>query len=262
MGILGCRTVADLQKIDVEKLVEASGVLELRVCPERDGGYLPLTPYDAYVNGAAKDIDILQGCNKDEMNYFVYSSGVEAYTDFTDAFMERKLAQITEKEKAKIKSFMNDVKGESYEPVSRLLDHIWFIAPLFRLSESQTMGGGKSYTYYFTPESSLPIMKCGHAVELAVVLNHPENTIFTGRTFDETFSRTMRKMWVQFAKTGDPSLSAEISPDGKAHEWSLYDLENKQIMVFDEFDIHPEKESKRKIVDWDRTYFLTKYYCI
>jgi para-nitrobenzyl esterase len=33
-------------------------------------------------------------------------------------------------------------------------------------------------------------------------------------------------------------------------------------MIFDEFDIHPEKESQRKIIDWDRTYFLTKYYCI
>lgn len=72
----------------------------------------------------------------------------------------------------------------------------------------------------------------------------------------------MRKMWVQFAKTGNPSLSAEISPDGKAHEWPLYDLKDKEIMIFDEFDIHPEKESERKILDWDRTYFLTKYYCI
>ena len=176
--------------------------------------------------------------------------------------MERKLAQVTEEEKALIESFMNDVSGESYEPVSRLLDHIWFIAPLFRLSESQTTGGGKSYTYYFTPESSLPIMKCGHAVELAVVLNHPENTIFTGRVFDETFSRTLRRMWVQFARTGDPSLSADISPDGQAKVWPLYDLENKTVMVFDEFDIHSEKESERKIVDWERTYFLTKYYCI
>lgn len=33
-------------------------------------------------------------------------------------------------------------------------------------------------------------------------------------------------------------------------------------MVFDEFDIHTEKESERKILDWDRTYFLTRYYCI
>ena len=262
MEILGCKTVADLQRVDVEKLVEASGVLSLRVCPERDGKYLPFDPYEAYAKGAAKDIDILQGCNKDEMNYFVYASGMEAYTDFTDAFMKRKFAQVTEEEKKLIESFLEDIKGESYEPVSRLLDQIWFIAPLFRLSECQTLGGGRSYTYYFTPESSLPIMKCGHAVELAVVLNHPEETIFTGRAFDETFSKTMRKMWVQFAKTGDPSLSAHISPDGKSHKWPIYDTGNREMMILDEFDIHTEKESEKKILDWDRTYFLTKYYCI
>jgi len=55
-------------------------------------------------------------------------------------------------------------------------------------------------------------------------------------------------------------LSAGISPDGKAHEWPLYDLKDKKVMVLDEFDIHPETESRRKIVDWDRTYFMTKYY--
>lgn len=262
MEILDCKTVEDLQKVDVEKLVEASGALALRVCPERDGKYLPLDPYEAYANGAAKDIDILQGCNKDEMNYFLYSAGDEAYKEFTDAFLERKYAQVTEEEKELIDSFMNDIKGESYEPVSRLLDQVWFKAPLLRLSESQAMCGGKTYTYYFTPESSLPNMKCGHAVELAVILNHPEETIFTGMEFDETFSKTMRKMWVQFAKTGDPSLSADISPDGKAYEWPLYDTEDKQVMVLDEFDIHTEKEAEVNIVDWERTYFLTKYYCI
>ena len=75
------------------------------------------------------------------------------------------------------------------------------------------------------------------------------------------FKRPMRKMWVQFAKTGDPSLSADISPDGKEKVWPLYDLKDKKVMIFDEFDIHPEKESERGIIDWDRTYFLTKYYC-
>ena len=70
----------------------------------------------------------------------------------------------------------------------------------------------------------------------------------------------MRKMWVQFAKTGNPSLSADLSPDGRAKVWPLYDLKQKQVMVFDENNIHPEREASRKIVDWDRTYFLTKYY--
>ena len=58
-----------------------------------------------------------------------------------------------------------------------------------------------------------------------------------------------------------PSLNADISPDAKAKEWPLYDLDDKQVMVLDEFDIHPAKESEVKIVDWESTYFLTKYYC-
>ncbi|MBQ3764324.1 MAG: carboxylesterase family protein [Synergistaceae bacterium] len=265
MAALGCKTVADLQKVDVKKLVEASAVIgEMRMGPERDGKYLPLDPYEAYANGAAKDIDIMQGCNKDETNYWIMfvEDGIEAFTaSFTDR-MTKSLAQLTDEDRAKVDSFYNDIQGEKYEKICRLYDQSWFIAPLFRLSENQTKAGGKSYTYYFTVESSVPFMKSGHAVELSTVFNHPEEIDCTGRTFDETFSKTLRKMWVQFAKTGNPSLSAEISPDGKAHECPLYDTENKQIMIFDEFNIHPEKESERKILDWDRTYFLTKYYCI
>lgn len=192
----------------------------------------------------------------------MYGFGVEPYNAWGAGRREMKLAQLTDEEKALVESFCKDIKGESYEHTSRLFDQIVFIAPLFRLSENQTSVGGKSYTYYFTPESSLPIMRSGHAVELSTVLNNPQNTIFTGRKFDETFSKTLRRMWVQFAKTGNPSLSAEISPDSKAKTWPLYDNENKNVMVFDEFDIHAEKESARKILDWERTYFLTKYYCI
>ena len=49
---------------------------------------------------------------------------------------------------------------------------------------------------------------------------------------------------------------------GKEKVWPLYDLEEKKVMVLDEFDIHPAKESELKIVDWDRTSFLTKYYML
>lgn len=237
-------------------------MLGLRVWPERDGNFLPLDPYEAYASGAAKDLDIIQGCNKDEVNYFVYGFGVEPYNAWAANRKAMKLAQVTDAEKELVESYCKDVRGESYEFTSRLFDQIVFIAPLFRLSENQTKAGGKSYTYFFTPESSLPIMRCGHAVELSTVLNNPEDTIFTGRIFDETFSKTVRKMWVQFAKTGNPSLSAEISPDGKAKIWPLYDTEKREIMVFDEFNIHVEKESARKLLDWERTYFLTKYYCV
>ena len=264
MGILGCKTVADLQKLDVNEFVKASVVLGLRVWPERDGNYLPRDPYEAYANGAAKDLDFLQGCTKDEVGYFLFGVGLEGWNAWGIDRKAMKLAQLTEEEKALVEGFCKDVKGANieYTSTNRLFDQIVFIAPLFRMSENQTKAGGKSYTYYFTVESSQPYLKSGHAVELSTVFNHPEETLVTGRQFDKTFSKTMRKMWVQFAKTGNPSLSADISPDGQAHEWPLYDLKDKKVMVFDEFNIHPEKESERKILDWERTYFLTKYYCI
>ena len=263
MSALGCKTVADLQKVDIEKLVEAADAITLRVFPERDGKFLPLDAYEAYANGAAKDLDFMQGCNKDEMNYFlVCAGGPEPFMDFMNERLTTNLTRLTAEERALVESFYKDVKGEAYDPLCRLYNQIWFIAPVFRQAENQTKAGGKTYNYYFTVESSVPLMKSGHAVELSTVFNHPEQTFVTGRTFDATFSKTLRRMWVQFAKTGNPSLSASESPDGKAKEWPLYDLENKQLMIFDEFNIHPEKESQRKILDWDRTYFLTKYYCI
>ncbi len=266
MEALNCRTVADLQKIDAEKMIyEAEELISMRMAPERDGNYLPLDTFDAYAKGAAKDIDILQGCTKDEFNYFILEIGEEVYKEWLSIIKPEKLSQLTEEEKALVLSFCKDVeaeKGKSYEPDSRLFSQIWFNVPFIRTSELQTMAGGKSYSYYFTVESSVPMVKSGHAIELSTVFNHPEETYVTGRRFDETFGKTMRKMWVQFAKTGNPSLPADISPDGKAKEWPLYDLKNKYVMVFDEFNIHPEKESERKIVDWDRTYFLTKYYVL
>ena len=262
LDVLGCKTVSDLLKIDGDKILEASAVNFLHQFPERDGKYLPTDTFEAYGNGAAKDINILVGCNKDEMNFFVYSFGPEGWDNFAENRKKGKYAQMSADEKALVESYMKDVKGDAFQPFASLLSQSWFNVPIIRLSEEQTKAGGKAYTYYFTPESPNPIMKSGHAIELAAVFNHPEMTEDTGRAFDETFCKTMRKMWVQFAKTGNPSLTADQSPDGKAKEWPLYDLKDKKVMVLDEFDIHPAKEADVKIVDWERTYFLTKYYAL
>lgn len=262
MEVLDCKTVADLQKLDAETLVNAATeVLPLRLAPERDGKLLPLDPWDAIANGATKDIAFLQGCNKDEMNFFLVGmGGPEPFVEWATDREAKKLAALTDEEKALVDSYFKNVKGESWEPHTRLLSQLMFNAPCIRLSENQTMAGGKSYTYYFTVESSVPMMKSGHGVELASLFKHPDLNKDTGRAFDETFSKAMRKMWVQFAKTGNPSLTAEQSPDGKAKEWPLYDQKDKKVMVLDEFNIHPAKESEKRIVDWERTYFLTKYY--
>ncbi|MBQ8940480.1 MAG: carboxylesterase family protein [Firmicutes bacterium] len=261
MDALGCKTVEDLKKVDSKKLVEASAILTVRLFPERDGYILPSDPLEAYENGAAKDIAFLQGCNKDEMNFFVSVLGETDFKLWADDRKANKFdKQLTDEEKALVEEFCKEGQTESWAPDSRLFSQSWFIAPAVRLTENQTKAGGKSYTYFYRVESSAPILKSAHGEELPIVFKHPEMTDV--RPYDETFSKTMRKMWVQFAKTGDPSLTAEQSPDGKAKNWPLYDMENKTVMVLDEFDIHTEKETDIKIVDRERSYFLTKYYML
>ena len=258
MEALGCKTVADLMKVDARTLIDtAAATVALRIFPVRDERILPLNPWEAYANGIAKDIVFLQGCNKDEMNCFVADWTVEGFKAWAADRKTKKYAHLlTDEERAKIESFCKEGAVEDWEPDSRLFG----IEGAIKMSESQTKGGGKSYTYYYRVESSDPIRKSAHFEEVPIVFAHPE--MIEGRQYDATFMKTMRKMWVQFAKTGNPSLSASESPDGKAKVWPLYDLKDKQVMVLDEFDIHPTKESDVKIVDWERTCFLTKYYML
>jgi para-nitrobenzyl esterase len=107
-----------------------------------------------------------------------------------------------------------------------------------------------------------PQRQGGHGVEVPTVFGKPELGKPLGLDFDETFSRTLRDMWVQFARCGNPSLSAEASPDGKAKEWPAYDPDSRYVVCFDEDDVHVERESERGIVSWDKCYFLTRYYVI
>lgn len=126
-----------------------------------------------------------------------------------------------------------------------------FVAPLFRLSEIQTL--------LLHAEILRALVRSNHGVETNTALNHPEEARVSRRAFDKTLSKTMRGIWVQSAKCGKASPASEQSPDGKAKEWPRYDLENKCMMALDEFDIHPRKEADRKTLDWERPHFLTKH---
>jgi len=206
----------------------------------------------------------MTGCTKDEMGYFIWGFQLDVYYPWAEGRMAGKLAQLTDEEKRLVLDYCEHARDTSpeYPASARLFDQIIWIAPLFRLIENNVSAGGRTFAYYFTPESAVPLVRSGHAIELSELFNHPEETLVTGRQFDPTFSKTMRRMWVQFATCGDPSLSADQSPDGKAKVWPAYDSKDRKLMVFDEFDIHPERESELGLLDWDRTYFLTNYYMV
>ena len=264
---LNCKTVADLCAVDALKLSSLVGTLfGFSTAPVRDGKLIPLEPYEVYATGELKDIDILHGCTRDEFGQFVHfahaQGGFEAFIAMFGPRFEESISTLEPEDAKRAKEFMEVTEGEEYEKYARFGDQTWFIAPAFRVSENHTAAGGKAFQYLFRVESAHEHFHAGHASELASVFNNPQDTFFTGRPFDDTFNHIMQRMWVTFAKTGDPSLSAEESPTGKAIKWDCYDSGTKPIMVFDEFDVHEDSENELHILDWERTYPLTKYYIL
>ena len=258
---LGCKTVADLMACPPEKVAVTAGtILGLRDWPERDGKLIPLDPYDAYLKGEAKEIDILEGCNKDEMGQFACFMTPEGFTPYFNARYDYRFSTMLPEDVQKAKEFMDNLSGNKFFKTFKFGDQVYFIAPVFRMSENHTAAGGRTYHYFFRVEASMPYFLSGHAAEMPAVLNNPQDTFYSGRPYDDTFNHTMQRMWVNFAKTGDPSLTAEESPTGKAIQWDLYNSETKPVMVFDEFNIHQSTEGDYGMVDWERTYPLTKYF--
>lgn len=261
MEILGVSTVKELKELPAEKLAEAAANFPLRIWAERDGIIIPKDPYQAFAEGKANGIDFLQGFNKDELGYFILClGGPESFTEFLKPRVEAKIAGMEPEDAANARRYLEDTPGREFVKIRKFGDQMLFIAPAFRVSENMASAGGRGYLYYFTVESTLRYVGSGHAVEIAGILNNRHLVGLNGRAFDETFCRTMQRMWVKFAKTGDPSLTAEESPTEKAIEWKAYNTENKDIMVFDEFNIHPDTEPDLGILDWKRGYPLTKYF--
>ena len=258
---LNCKTVAELCALPPEQVAVAAGMLlGLRDWPERDGNLIPLDPYDAYLRGEAKEIDFLEGCNKDEMGQFAYFMGPKDFTDYFNMRYDYRFSTMSPEDVEKAKSFMDNTAGNRFHKTFKFGDQVFFLAPVFRMSENHTAAGGRTYHYLFRVETSIPYFLSGHAAELPAVFNNPQDTFFSGRPYDDAFIHTMQRMWVNFAMKGDPSLTAEESPTGKAILWDLYNSETKPIMVFDEFNIHPGIEGDYGLVDWERTYPLTKYF--
>ena len=117
--------------------------------------------------------------------------------------------------------------------INEFYNEVMFRIPVIAQTRAFGDNGGKTYMYYWTYPSAIPGQGACHAVELAYVFNNPDETIYIGDPADSGLSAEVQQMWVNFARTGDPST--------EAHPWKAYDPEDRQTMVLGE-DIHMEKD--------------------
>ena len=225
--------------------------------PERDGVLLPEDLYEAWEDEEVSSVDMLIGSNADEARYWIGEvggylifrlAGPIIYSSVTEQFRPEDYHYVQE--------FMDLQTDKRLWNQTEFLNELLFRIPAVKQAGAHADAGGKCFMYYWTKESDLPKYGACHAVELSYVFNNLENTIFTGKKADAGLAETVQEMWVNFARTGDPSA------DG--YDWEPYDTKTRKTMLLgDEIRIvsDPLKE-QRELIEPLLSYRINGYYGI
>ena len=231
----GASSMDDLLALSEEELMKVNLKLnDYNNFPERDGIVLPEDLYAAYESGAASDVEMLSGTNADEIRYWIREVG--GYPVFRVAarlLYGSVYDRLAEEDQSYADAFLALQGGDEVWAISDFFNDLLFRVPAIRQAQLHAQNGGRSFMYYWTKKSDLAHYGACHAVELAYVFNNTDETIYTGSEADQRLARTVQDMWVNFAKTGDPSV------DG--YQWDPYDSQDRKTMILGD-DIHLEED--------------------
>ena len=221
----GLRKMSDLMELTEDELKKINVSLNMyNNFPQRDGRLIPENPYAAYKSGMTADVDILIGTNSDEINYWVGEiGGIVPFRFSIPVKFENDMKTLKKKDRRRVDEFMSRLKGHKIWRMAEFYDEMMFRLPAVRQAELHNRRGGRVFMYYWIEPSALRFRGACHAVELAYVFGNLEETIFTGSRPDGELSAKIMRMWAEFARTGDPSLSDL--------EWKEYDPKNRAAMV-------------------------------
>ncbi len=223
----GAQSVSQLQRLSEFDLQQINEKLnQYNNFPQRDGKLIPLNPYKPYENGETADIDMLIGTNAEEMNYWIEEvGGMTPYRLLSSIKFENDMKILSASDKKRVRDFISLKKEERIWRMSRFYDEMMFRLPAVEQARLHSKNGGKTYMYYWTVPSTLPMHKACHAVELAYVFGNRDETIYTGEPADKSLSDTVMQMWTNFARTGDPSTDSLT--------WARYSEPERATMVID-----------------------------
>ena len=216
----------DLLSMSTEEIAKINVKLnDFNNFPMRDGRIVPFDPYAEYERGVTRKIDMLAGSNENEMNYWIGEVGgifpycIGSFYKFNHD--SKSLAPVGRK---RVKSFLKTVRRTYIWKLTEFYNDLMFRLPAIKQAEEHANSGGKSYLYFWREPSHIFLRRACHAVELAYVFRNIDDTVYTGKRADDELSKEVAQMWVNFAKTGDPST--------QNHQWPAYNAITKLTMTF------------------------------
>ena len=239
LNAAGCETMDDLLKLTTEELLEATmkasavdtkNMLGAANFPLLDGIILPedrAVMYDMWGDEKRAQYDLVIGSNRDETKYFMPIEGGEKPFLETLRYIARKdRTFLNDEEKVMFDKFMETLAEE--DEMERLQQYgadLNFRAGNTNIAIKHSAAGGNTYMYYVEKPGLNELVGVQHGAELPYLFDNTFNHM--GESFEPQeceFRHEIKEMWVNFAKTGNPSSAK--------HEWKPFSGEDRQTMVF------------------------------
>ncbi|MBV9026102.1 MAG: carboxylesterase family protein [Streptomycetaceae bacterium] len=241
-GIALGPTAADLSGIDPRKLPEAGVQLNARMrdhlhrwgvvaltptlfSPVVDGDVLPTAPWEALAAGAARDVELITGHNRDEFRLFLLLGGLLGRVDEGMAAGALGLFGPTPDAEQAYRTAFPDASAEY---LFELVQSDWlFRMPSLHLAEAHVAGGGRAHVYELTwsaPVNGGALGAC-HGLDIPLVFGAVVGlgAMLLGGPLPpegEEISARFRSAWTSFAATGEPG-------------WPAYDTDRRLVQIFD-----------------------------
>jgi len=247
----GAKTVADLQALSQDEIIALNDeVGEFYRFPERDGELIPEDPYSRF-DGFNAGIDMLIGTTTDESLYWIDAMGGEENFEMAIQLWYRYIALSLDSAQRKSASRFLDVAGTySDKPwaVAELLNDLMFRGPAIEMAQRHSTSGGRTYMYLWNKRLSDPIYGACHGCEVSYVLNTGRQ-IKNGDEHNPALAAAVQQMWVNFAATGNPSISG--------HYWPAYESTQRATMLLGDsirLENDPASQQRRLIAPLMKEY--------
>ncbi len=216
--------------------------------PVVDGEVLPRAPWRALLSGAARDVELLTGHNRDEYRLFLAMSGrLGRISDEDAATVLENFAPAPDGPGGYRKVYPDADAGRLFE----LVFSDWlFRMPTLHLAQAHAASGGKTFLYELWAEAPADpgLFGACHALDVPMVFGSAGLGISAVLTGDQpspeflALGDLMRSEWLQFAVRGDPG-------------WPVYGTVHRTTRIYDlqpDVRAYPEEASMHL---WERHQF-------
>lgn len=231
--------VHKLQKLDYKAVIAAAAAVQAAnprlgrsLAPVLDGRSLPAHPFDPMASAVSRNVPMIVGTNKDESTLFsVMQPRFGSWTeDEARARFKQALGARADDGYALFRKLRPDYSPTHLVTALSTAQGPW-LSSVVQSERKATQGGAPAYMYRLDWETPVlgGLFRSPHGLDVGFVFDHigtPDTSAFIGDgPVQRRLAAQMSQSWINFARTGDPSIPGV--------PWPKYEPSERKTMIFD-----------------------------